>query len=285
MNRTPDATFKPCATPIRRADSARQTVVLLHSSSASSRQWDSLVDQLRPWFDVHAIDLHGHGRQAPWARRRPLTVHDEAALALPLIERAGGAHLIGHSYGGAVAVHLAASRPALVRSVAVYEPVLFGLLAEHEAHTPAAREAFDLAATLRAHVAHGDLDRAAQRFVDYWSCGPAWQQLAPRQQRSVATRMPIVVQHFDALYAESLPATRLTRLSMPLLCLSGDRTTAAAARIARLLRRLLPTACHQTLSELGHMAPITSPTRVNEHLVRHLARHEPAMQMAESVAA
>jgi pimeloyl-ACP methyl ester carboxylesterase len=112
----------------------RPAVVLLHASGSSSRQWDALAERQRPAFDVHAIDLYGHGTQDPWSGPRRVSVHDEAALALPAIERAGGAHLIGHSYGAAVAMRLAAACPSLVRSLAVYEPVVFSVLAQCEPH-------------------------------------------------------------------------------------------------------------------------------------------------------
>ncbi len=49
--------------------SERQTVVLLHSSASSSRQWSALVELLGPRFDVRAVDLHGHGAQPALARR------------------------------------------------------------------------------------------------------------------------------------------------------------------------------------------------------------------------
>ena len=261
------ATRHPLCTPAEIRPN-RETVILLHSSAASARQWDALADRLRPAFDVHAIDLHGHGRQAPWSGDRGPSVHDEAALVLPIIERAGGAHLIGHSYGGAVALHLSAARPSLVRSLAVYEPVLFGLLAEHEPRGAAAGEAFDLAETMRALVADGRAAAAAERFVDYWSGASVWSRLGPERQGAVVSRMPIVVQHFDALYAEPLPAARLARLTMPVLCLTGERSTAAALRIAALLRDLLPGARHEMLAGLGHMGPITHAPLVNDRLLR-----------------
>ena len=248
----------------------RPTVVLLHSSAASARQWDMLAERLRPAFDVHAIDLHGHGGQARWQGPRALSVHDEAALVLPVIECAGGAHLIGHSYGAAIALHLAVARPSLVHSLVVYEPVLFGLLADHEPQGAAAQEAFDLAEAMRVWVAEGRAEAAAERFVDYWSGGAAWQRLAPQQQRSVVSRMPVVVQHFDALYREMLPPEHLARLTMPVLCLSGRRSTAAALRIAGLLRALLPDAQHETLPGAGHLGPITHPSLVNERLLGFL---------------
>ena len=55
----------------------------------------------------------------------PLTLADEAAPAIPALEKAGGAHVVGHSYGGAVALKLATMRPRLVRSIVVYERCCF----------------------------------------------------------------------------------------------------------------------------------------------------------------
>jgi len=248
--------------------SNRETIVLLHSSAASARQWDALAERLCPAFDVNPIDLHGHGRQAAWSGGRRLSVHDEAALVLPILERAGGAHLIGHSYGGAVAMHLAAARPSLVRSLAVYEPVLFRLLADHEPLGAAASEAFNLAGTMRVLVADGQAAAAAERFVDYWSGASAWSRMGPDTQGAVASRMAVVVQHFDTLYSEPLPAARLAGLTMPVLCLSGGSSTAAALRIAALLRALLPGAQHEMLAGLGHMGPITHAAQVNDRLLR-----------------
>lgn len=261
------ATRHPLHTPAS-PRSGRETIILLHSSAASARQWDALAERLRPTFDVHAVDLHGHGGQAAWRGERAMSVHDDAALVLPIIESAGRAHLIGHSYGGAVALHLAAARPSLVRSLAVYEPVLFRLLADHEPLGAAARQAFDLAETMRALMADGRAAAAAERFIDYWSGASAWARMGPERQRAVASRMAAVVQHFDTLYAEALPAARLAGLTMPMLCLSGDRSTAAALHIAALLRALLPGAQHEVLPGLGHMGPITHASQVNDRLLR-----------------
>jgi pimeloyl-ACP methyl ester carboxylesterase len=44
----------------------RPTIVLLHSSASSARQWERLADRLRDRFYVHAVDLHGHGARTAW---------------------------------------------------------------------------------------------------------------------------------------------------------------------------------------------------------------------------
>ncbi|MBX3637178.1 MAG: alpha/beta hydrolase [Rubrivivax sp.] len=263
------STAQPTAAPSG-AD-GRQTVVLLHSSGASSRQWDALAASLRPTCEVRAVDLHGHGRQAAWSHDRPMSVDDEAALVLRLIEGAGPVHLIGHSYGGAVALHLAVSRPAHVRSLAVFEPVLFGMLIQHEPQGEATREVIDVAEDMRRLIAQGEAAAAAERFVDYWSGAGAWPQLPPPLQQAVASRIASVMQQFDVVFREQLPPARLARLNMPVLCLSGGRSTPAAQRIAALLRTGLPRARHETLERVGHLAPITHAPLVNERLQHFLA--------------
>lgn len=248
-------------------------VVLLHSSAASARQWDALAERLRPDFDVRAIDLHGHGRRAAWPHGRPLSLDDEAALVLPVLERAGRVHLVGHSYGGAVAMYLAARYPERVRSLAVFEPVLFRLLADLDPQGAATREVLAVFDGIGVHLSTGQLVEAARTFVDYWSGPGTWGYLPREQQQHLAARMPSVSQQFHVVCRQSLPSAQVEGLALPVLCLSGARTTAAAARVAGLLRALLPGADHVTLPGMGHMGPITHAAAVNDGLAAFLAQH------------
>lgn len=280
-----DLYFTTRAADVWRALAQRPRVVLLHSSGASSRQWEALHARLRPDFDVHPIDLYGHGAQVPWTQPRPLTVHDEAALMLPLLERVHGAHVVGHSYGAAVALHLAAARPELVHSLALFEPVLFNLLTREDPQGLATTEVVDVAQSLRRLVGSGRAAAAAEHFVDYWARGAAWAGMSERQQHTVTARMPVVVQHFEALFAAPLSREDAARLTMPMLVLSGARSTAAALRVATLLRALLPDAQHATLPGIGHMGPITHADEVNAHVLRFLAAARDVQALAFTPAA
>lgn len=265
---------------------ARTPVVLLHSSGSSSRQWDALADALRATHDVHAIDLHGHGSGPAWTAKRPLSIHDDAALALPVLEAAGGGHVIGHSYGGAVAVHLAARHPCWVRSLAVYEPVLLNLLADHAPGHPGLAELAAVADRMRRQLHDGDLEAASRDFVDYWSGAGTWQRLGPARQRGVAQRAGVIAAHFATLRDEPLPAAAAARLAMPTLVLHGTETTPAARALAQLLRRWLPQAEHRGLAGLGHMGPLTDAASVNAELLRFLGVAAPWRdQPAEALSA
>src|SRR5580765_6220793 len=99
---------------MRQVAKERPAVVLLHASGSSTRQWDALVERLQPSFRPIAVELDGA---------------DDAAMVGQTLERLGGAHVVGHSYGGAVAMMVASSRrSSYVRSLALFEPVLFRAL-------------------------------------------------------------------------------------------------------------------------------------------------------------
>jgi pimeloyl-ACP methyl ester carboxylesterase len=247
--------------------SGRQTVVLLHSSAATARQWDVLAERLRPGFDVQAVDLHVDQLRARRPDGRPLSLQDDAALVLPIIERAGGVHLIGHCYGGALAMYLAAQWPSQVRSLAVYEPALFRLLADYGPQRAATREALGMADRVRSLMARGRAAAAAETFVDYWGGAFTWARLGPDGQRPLVSRMQTVMRQLDPVCTEALPSAQLAQLTMPVLCLSGAQSPAAASGIADLLRVHLPQAHHETLGGAGHMAPITHAQAVNDRLI------------------
>jgi pimeloyl-ACP methyl ester carboxylesterase len=266
---------------------ALPTVVLLHSSASSARQWDALAAALRPRFQVHAIELHGHGARPPWPDERPLTLADEAALVEPALAARGGVHLVGHSYGGAVALKLAALHPRRVCSLVAYEPVLARWLAADPAGAPLAQGLWALAAINAASIAAGETTAAARRFVEFWSGAEAWAMLSGERQRAVAARMPAVQRQFDALAGEPMAPQAIAALRLPMLLLSGSRTAPAARHTAALLRRALPAARHETLADMGHMGPISHAAQVNWRIAQFLhtraqlgAAVEPSLESA-----
>jgi pimeloyl-ACP methyl ester carboxylesterase len=247
------------------------TAVLLHSSGGSGRQWDSLVDGLQSRFRLHAVDFYGHGNTPAWGGKRPLALEDDATLVEPLLRAApDGVHLVGHSYGGGVALKLAQMFPAHVRSVAVYEPVLFRLLFDYNAQHAPAREIRVTGASIDHRLALGHAERAAQRFVDYWAGEGSWDALPALRKQAVAARMPAVVPHFNALFNDSFTRADLARLAAPVLVLTGARTKASTRRIGELLRFAMPRATHEMLSDMGHMGPITHASVVNARIASWL---------------
>lgn len=253
-------------------------VVLLHSSAASGRQWQALVETLRACHEVFAVDLYGHGAQPAWPGPAPMSLADEAAPVERLLERLGGAHLVGHSYGAAVALKLASRRPALVRSLVAYEPVLFGLLLHDSFSRREVQTVIGVAESMRARMAQGQPEAAALRFIDFWSGPGAWAALSAERQQALAARVPAVLQQFDALFGDPLALPDLARLRMPILLCAGGETVPPARRIVQLVRGALPAAQRDTFATMGHMGPVTHAALFNRRVVEFLrglgARHD-----------
>jgi lipase len=98
-------------------------VLAIHGVTGHGRRWEPLARRHLPEITVAAPDLLGHGRSS-WAA--PWTIDANVAALVALIERHAGSPVlvVGHSFGGAVALHLAASRPDLVGSLVLLDPAI-----------------------------------------------------------------------------------------------------------------------------------------------------------------
>src|SRR5262249_49911610 len=115
------------------AGSRGDPVVLVHSSGMSSRQWRRIADALEPRFRIVLPDLLGYGESSPWPREERFHFALDLLALEAVIDRVAQQtgkriHLAGHSYGGFLAMLAALHRPRAIRSIAVYEPVSFGVL-------------------------------------------------------------------------------------------------------------------------------------------------------------
>lgn len=242
------------------------TVACLHSSGSSSGQWRRLIEDQQAVHRLVAFDFHGHGRSPGFAGDAYDLRAESDAVFEGLPPSREPIHLVGHSYGGAVALDLAVRHPGRFASVAVFEPVLFALL---DPGSAAFREITAVGRSITRAARAGELRAAAAVFIDYWNGTGAWRGLAAEHQDRVCARIVAVARHFEALFANPLPFDRLRDLRVPTLVLLGDRSPAPARVVSQSLGAL-PFVTVETLPGVAHMGPITHPEAVNPRIARHL---------------
>ena len=102
---------------------APMQVLMLHGLTGHGRRWRPLAEGQLSDVPVLAPDLIGHGRStyaAPWNFDANV-----AALATLIENEADGpVVVVGHSFGGAVALHLAAQCPDLVSGLVLLDPAI-----------------------------------------------------------------------------------------------------------------------------------------------------------------
>lgn len=254
-----------------REQGAGPGVVCLHCSASSSGQWRPLMDALADRFHVIAPDLYGCGRSPAWPEERPMWLDDQLELLAPVFERAGERfHLVGHSYGGAIALKAALRYGTRVRSLVLYEPVLFSVLLRHAPESDAAREIVSLRDDAIELLDRGRVEAAARRFMDYWMGEGAWAATPQVRRPALAASMRAVRPEWHSAFNEPAPLEALRAISAPTLLLTGAASTAAARAVARLVACVLPQVEVQELAGAAHMAPVSEPQRLNPLIERFL---------------
>ncbi len=265
-----------------------RAVVLLHSSMSSKNQWRALEHELRARYRVVSIDLLGYGDAATPRRDGEYRLADEVRH----VERILGMvllpgepyHLVGHSYGGVIALQVAQRAMHRLASLTLLEPVAVHLM---PADDPARVEFDRLGEEVLRHSSNGDPASAAASFIDYWGTGFA--SLPELKQRAFARLVPKVLMEFRALALDQPLPGALSGITAPVCLVYGSLSPAPMRGIAARLATLMPRAQCVRI-EAGHMAPVTHPELVNPVVSQFLAagdrlmRDPPALRAVEQPA-
>src|SRR5262249_6297049 len=210
-------------------------LVLVHSSASGNRQWRKLADELQGRYRLIAVNLFGYGATSRWPGDRKQTLADQAALVTAAAALAQEpVVLIGHSFGGVVALEAALRLGDRVRMGILFEPIPFYLL---QAHAPdgAFAEIAGIGSVYREHAARGDWDAVGKLFIDYWSGEGAWAALSPERKAGVLAMLPLVIEEWDAVLTPSRTLSEWQGLSIPIHVIRAADTRQPPYELASLL--------------------------------------------------
>ncbi|CAB0149681.1 Haloalkane dehalogenase [Pseudidiomarina piscicola] len=244
-------------------------VVLLHSSQSNSGQWRALSQQLESSYYVIAIDLLGYGKAPSPAvdDAHNFRFADELGRIVEAVKALAGDQpvlLVGHSYGGALALKLTLEQHFPVRALAVFEPVAFHVL---DASDPARQEIDAIAEQMYQE----DKMAATAAFVDYWNQPGYFSALPPKIQQLMASQAEKVTMDFAALMGEPHQLSDYADITVPVLLLRGSQTQASAKRVAEQLAKVLREVKVQDV-DCGHMGPLTHAGVINPLLLEFIAQ-------------
>lgn len=244
-------------------------VLLVHSGGLTSRQWRRLAEDLANDHEVLPPDLIGYGAEK-WPIGQPFHLRQDVERLAALLGDTP-THLVGHSYGGLLVLQLAlqASSPSLVRSIAVYEPVTFGVLDPSDAGDA---EAIASIGQIGAYTpdARGVDEAWLGSFVDWWQGEGAWSRLAEETRQAFRDVGWKLSEEVRSLSADTTPRDAYRAVIAPTLILGGGKSRSAEIRVLERLAAALPSAKLVMFPEMGHMGPITHAREVNAAIAAHV---------------
>jgi pimeloyl-ACP methyl ester carboxylesterase len=209
------------------------------------------------------IRFHRRGFAGSSRAPVPFTIKDQAADAAALLKALGvtRAHIVGHSFGGMVALQLALDQPAMVRSLVVAEPPIF--------NPNAPTSPF---AALEKTYESGDKLGAMNTFSTM-SYGAEWRTLAARVPGGAAQ----VEQDVDTVFMSEAPSmvkwgfgeAEAKRITQPIIYVTGGGRHGGSLKqlsvwIPKLESRVVPGVTHAMLME--------DPKAVSEAIAEFLNR-------------
>ena len=259
---------------ITRSARTRSSVVALHCSLGSGRQWTRLAAQLGGSYQFIAPDISGYGANAS-TLDLPMTLAQEVEdLSARIRDAAGPIHLVGHSYGGAIAFKIATDSPFAnrVRSLTLIEPVLPTLLCDGSADARLHERFAGLAHDVCQDLWNGSVLEAVDSFTAFWNGSGPSEPLSPGVRLRMIEQAEKLAFDFTALFAEQGVAAQAAAIRVPTLLLSGGLSPYLTQRIVERLARLIEGADARHLPRAGHMLPITHASLINPEIARHIVR-------------
>ena len=217
-----------------------------------------------------APDFIGYGQSDPWPATEPFTIDADVSVLRALANKTKGKlHLVGHSYGAALALKAARSLGSRVKSLTLVEPVSFHLLRQEA--RPEWAEVEQLAKSVLGAVAKGDDRKAAEAFMSYWLGRWRWFLSPERFKSAIAATIPKVALEFGIAIDAPTTLKDYAEITAPTLLIKGGKTRAPTRAVVDMLGETLPNAKVETLKGAGHMSPFTHPAELNRLILDHLA--------------
>ena len=217
-------------------------VVLIHGSVSDYREWSEQVAPLARHYRVIAYSRRYHWPNPPPEKDADASLERQADDLAAIIKATNiaPAHIVGHSYGGAVAINLTLRHPELVRTLVLAEPAVSGVLVGTPENDPVSKESQAVRAGMKEAFASGDAERIVRTYAARVAPG-GYDKAGPEVRRMLLENVPAFQLDFNS---RRTPFTcdDARRIAVPVLILSGERSPMGLQRIAQAAARCIKTA-------------------------------------------
>jgi pimeloyl-ACP methyl ester carboxylesterase len=252
---------------------AGSTVVLVPGSCSTGAAWRPMLAHWPRGFRCVTTSLLGYGGTAERRTAGDTDISHEAEAIEAVIRRAGSpVHLVGHSYGGLVALSVALRRRVRLLSLTIAEAPAAEILrpmGEYR-HYLAFRNMTD-----NYFLAHFSGSRnAVEQMIDFYGGAGTFAGWPQRVRDYAVETTPVNLIDWASAYGFELSPPLLATVKTPTLVLWGEASHPAVKRANKLLAQCIPNAVIAEIAGAAHFMIATHAREVSVLIAQHAARSE-----------
>ena len=245
------------------------TIIFVPGSCSTGAAWRPLITSLDGKFRCVTTSLLGYGGTTERRTARDPSITHEVNVVESVIQKAGGhGHLVGHSFGGLVALATALSNRVTIASLAIIEAPAAELLRERGElrQYSAFRQMTD------AYVAsfRGGNEEAVTAMIDFYGGVGTFASWPPRVRAYAVETTPVNILDWASAYAFPLSAASLAAIEIPVLVFRGGASHPAAQRANALVSECISGASLVTVEGAAHFMIATHAGEVGREIARHV---------------
>jgi pimeloyl-ACP methyl ester carboxylesterase len=248
-------------------------IVLVHGSVSDYREWSKQMAQLARRYRVIAYSRRYHWPNLPPGKDADASVERQADDLAAIIQKMGvaPAHIVGHSFGGAVALNLTLRHPELVRTLVLAEPAVSGVLGNTPDDDAASKESQAVRAEMKQAFAGGDAERIVRTYAAHVAPGE-FEKAPPEVRRMLVANTPAFQLDFTTRRSP-FTCDDARRVAVPVLIVSGDRSPMGLQRIAEEAARCMKSATLLRIPQATHWMQSDQAQAFNDAVLAFLAEH------------
>lgn len=240
-------------------------LLFLPGSYSTTAAWRQVQRLLRPGYRVVTSSLCGYGGTMDTRTQQDFGIQHEVQLVQALARHIGQpVHLIGHSFGGTVALATALSHTLEIASLTLFEANPMHLIQAHGGgrlyeETLAMSQAFEAA------VDAGEYDAPAH-VIDFWTSRGVFAGMPDAVKTYCRETVAVNVLDWRTDFAFKVNASDCSNLNIPMLLVRGGEANPAMIAITDTLQGGLPNARHVAVEGAGHFLITSHAARCAELL-------------------
>jgi non-heme chloroperoxidase len=248
-------------------------VILVHGAMADYREWSHQQGPLSQRHRVIAYSRRYHWPNIPPDKDSDGTAERQAEDLAAIIQSLGlrPAHIVGHSYGGLVALTLSLRHPEMVRTLVLVEPAVSSFLEKTPESNALVRERQAFSDEMRELFDSGDAERIVRTALSHYA-PEEFDNAPPGTREMYLANIPAFRLDFNSP-RPPLICEDMQSIAAPALVLAGGRSPTGLQRTAERVAQCLKRGNILRFPQATHHMQLDHPQEFNDTVLAFLAKH------------